>query len=482
MTLQEVLSALEDDQDDVLGIYIEPPESNVLSDEDSAEEDGGGFIDNLSGRQLRAGAEILVSTQRGECESDGLETSDKRVNSKRKKVKRVLPTWKDEDLCVKKSLFPDANYCDIGEKSPSEIFELFFDDELINFLILQSKDYAALQNFRNLNITAAEMKVFLGILILSGYNNVPSKRDYWDSSGDLRNEFVANAMRRDRFLQISRFLHCANNCQPNAEYKMWKLRPIMNMLKTRFLAMFRPEEHLDFDECMIEYFGRHPCKQFLRGKPIRFGYKVWSLNTTAGYLVNFDVYQGRNPASNSEYEKMVGKCAAPLLQMLDEIPQEKKNLAYKLYFDNLFTGFELLKELRSRGYGATGTIRENRIPKDCPIMPSKEIRNKQRGFYDKCLSEEDGILLVKWVDNSTVRVATTCHSIQPVAPVRRFSRAEMRNVRIPRPSVISEYNRYMGGTDRMDENVSYYRIGIRGKKWWWCIFTWLTDTHYFARR
>ncbi|XP_046401626.1 piggyBac transposable element-derived protein 3-like [Ischnura elegans] len=362
MTLQEVLSALEDDQDDVLGIYIEPPESNVLSDEDSAEEDGGGFIDNLSGRQLRAGAEILVSTQRGECESDGLETSDKR-----------------------------------------------------------SKDYAALQNFRNLNITAAEMKVFLGILILSGYNNVPSKRDYWDSSGDL--------------------------------------------------PMFRPEEHLDFDECMIEYFGRHPCKQFLRGKPIRFGYKVWSLNTTAGYLVNFDVYQGRNPASNSEYEKMVGKCAAPLLQMLDEIPQEKKNLAYKLYFDNLFTGFELLKELRSRGYGATGTIRENRIPKDCPIMPSKEIRNKQRGFYDKCLSEEDSILLVKWVDNSTVRVATTCHSIQPVAPVWRFSRAEMRNVRIPRPSVISEYNRYMGGTDRMDENVSYYRIGIRGKKWWWCIFT-----------
>ncbi|XP_046404157.1 piggyBac transposable element-derived protein 3-like [Ischnura elegans] len=398
MTLQEVLSALEDDQDDVLGIYIEPPESNVLSDEDSAEEDGGGFIDNLSGRQLRAGAEILVSTQRGECESDGLETSDKRVNSKRKKVKRVLTTWKDEDLC--------------------------------------SKVFAALQNFRNLNITVAEMKVFLGILILSGYNNVPSKRDYWDSSGDLRNEFVVDAIRRDRFLQISRFLHCANNCQPNAEDKLWKLRPIMNMLKKRFLAIFRPEEHLDFDECMIEYFGQHPCKQFLRGKPFRFGYKVWSLNTTAGYLVNFDVYQGRNPASNSEYEKM---------------------------------------ELRPRGYGATGTIRENRIPKDYPIMPSNEIRNKQRGFYDKFLSKEDGILLEKWVDNSTARVATTCHSIQPVAPVRRFSRAEMRNVRIPRPSVISEYNRYMGGTDRMDENVSCYRIGIRGKKWWWCIFTWLVD-------
>ncbi len=27
----------------------------------------------------------------------------------------------------------------------------------------------------------------------------------------------------------------------------------------------------------------------------------------------------------------------------------------------------------------------------------------------------------------------------------------------------------------MDENVYLYRIGIRGKKWWWSIFTWLID-------
>jgi len=33
----------------------------------------------------------------------------------------------------------------------------------------------------------------------------------------------------------------------------------------------------------------------------------------------------------------------------------------------------------------------------------------------------------------------------------------------------------MGGTDRMDENIAMYRIGIRGKKWWWPLFTWLLD-------
>ncbi|KAI4454183.1 hypothetical protein MML48_10g00021478 [Holotrichia oblita] len=33
----------------------------------------------------------------------------------------------------------------------------------------------------------------------------------------------------------------------------------------------------------------------------------------------------------------------------------------------------------------------------------------------------------------------------------------------------------MGGTDLMDENIACYRIGIRSKKGWWSIFTWLLD-------
>jgi len=37
------------------------------------------------------------------------------------------------------------------------------------------------------------------------------------------------------------------------------------------------------------------------------------------------------------------------------------------------------------------------------------------------------------------------------------------------------YNKYMGGTDQMDENIARHRIGIRGKKWWWSLFTWLID-------
>ncbi|KAI4469773.1 small nuclear ribonucleoprotein sm d2 [Holotrichia oblita] len=57
-TLEEALQMVF--SDDIDEIYIEPPDAAILTDEDSGEEDGGGVIDNLSGAQLRAPAEILI--------------------------------------------------------------------------------------------------------------------------------------------------------------------------------------------------------------------------------------------------------------------------------------------------------------------------------------------------------------------------------------------------------------------------------------
>ena len=46
---------------------------------------------------------------------------------------------------------------------------------------------------------------------------------------------------------------------------------------------------------MEPYYDHHPSKQFIRGKPIRFGYKQWCMVTAAGYLVKYGPYTGKNP-------------------------------------------------------------------------------------------------------------------------------------------------------------------------------------------
>jgi hypothetical protein len=199
------------------------------------------------------------------------------------------------------------------------------------------------------------------------------------------------------------------------------------------------------------------------------------MNTVDGYLVNFEVYQGLNPRRNVTYEENFGKCAAPLVQMIEDMPCEKRSLPYHLYFDNLFTGVKLLGFLKNRGYASTGTIRENRVPKDCPLPAKKDMMKMRRGSFESRLCKDDGIIITRWVDNAVVTIASTGHGALPLANVQRYSQAEKKRIYVNRPCNIGEYNKYMGGTDRMDENVAQYRIGIRGKKWWWSLFTWLID-------
>ncbi|OAF64447.1 hypothetical protein A3Q56_07852, partial [Intoshia linei] len=50
--------------------------------------------------------------------------------------------------------------------------------------------------------------------------------------------------------------------------------------------------------------------------------------------------------------------------------------------------------------------------------------------------------------------------------VQRWCKKDKIRRWLPIPNCVYFYNQHIGGTDR---------IGIRGKKWWWCIFTWMLD-------
>lgn len=51
-------------------VYIKPNNTGVLTDEDSADEDVIGLIDNLSGRQLTGNAEAILHDGRRTTEND----------------------------------------------------------------------------------------------------------------------------------------------------------------------------------------------------------------------------------------------------------------------------------------------------------------------------------------------------------------------------------------------------------------------------
>ncbi|KAJ4427183.1 hypothetical protein ANN_24799 [Periplaneta americana] len=66
-----------------------------------------------------------------------------------------------------------------------------------------------------------------------------------------------------------------------------------------------------------------------------------------------------------------------MVSMLNELPEEQKPQSFWIYFDHVFTRVKLLVHLKNSGYGATGTIHENRISKDYSLTSSKEIKKKK---------------------------------------------------------------------------------------------------------
>ncbi|XP_046677586.1 piggyBac transposable element-derived protein 3-like [Homalodisca vitripennis] len=123
---------------------------------------------------------------------------------------------------------------------------------------------------------------------------------------------------------------------------------------------------------------------------------------------------------------------------------------------------------------ATGTVRANRTEK-CPLNDKKMMSIRERGSFESYIDKSDNIAAVAWKDNSVVTLLSNEHGVAPLGEAKRYSVTERKKVSIPQPYRIAQYNRNMGGVDLMDNKISNYRIGVRGKRWYIPIVLWLFD-------
>lgn len=161
-------------------IFTEPPEVNVLTDQDSDYENGAGAVDNLSVRHLLAPAEIMLENNEiiGGYENSGLSTSPTLlvtpVNTSRppkmSHTSTKFPLINNDDFIIQKENwvenrkkptqkwitgdfddrvqdFPKPHYNYLSNKTSMELFELFFTDEIIDLLVKETKKIYFVQKF-----------------------------------------------------------------------------------------------------------------------------------------------------------------------------------------------------------------------------------------------------------------------------------------------------------------------------------------------
>ncbi len=203
---------------------------------------------------------------------------------------------------------------------------------------------------------------------------------------------------------------------------------------------------------MVPYYGRHSTKQYIHGKPVRYGYKVWALCTSDGSYVYFEPYCGTF-TQVEDYKTIGGQGPNVVLDLA-----EKSMLVpgSHIFMDNLFTSIALLDELSRLQIGGTGTVRQNRLNK-IPLKTKKQMEHKStsRGYHEACYSSDQ--VIVAWRDNKAVYINSNHSGVEPVGSCSRYNRTERKHVAVPIPRCIVDYNASMGGVDLLDNLVSCYR-------------------------
>lgn len=499
------------DIDEEIDIAYIPPNVDELTDEENIDDNEMGDIQNLP-RDLAGTFDIMTpeddeSTPSSDTEKNIVEISDiqnrsntfdiitvslesetkpssstkKRVielnksnNKKQKTQEPVDVIWGKTSIDYER--FPkntqEQDIQNISEnlhgKSPYEFFKLFVDEEVMQTIVDFSMKYALIEkNNAGFIMNLDDLEVFFGILILSGYHTLPQVHMYWSTDADKGVQIVKDSMSRNKFYSIKENLHLSDNNKLDKTDKFAKLTPVFDLINQKFKQFGIFAHNLSIDEQMVPYFGKHSAKMFIKGKPVRFGFKLWCLASADGYLFHFIPYSGK-----SDKERVFGLGGEVITSLLGQLENPNN---HKVYFDNFFTSYTLMVHLQKQGFFATGTVRANRIQK-CPVEPNKSIAKKTRGTYDARYDYTNDISLVRWNDNAVVTVMSNFESVEPIVYVPRYNRKERKDVQVPQPNMIQKYNKYMGGVDLHDNGVANYRIKIRGKKWWWPLFSNLIDS------
>ena len=358
-------------------IVVLPPEAG---DDGAAASDTEDVPDDLGNEEPFEAA--------GEFEVDGLSDSSSSEDDEplAKRSKPEERRWRKRvafDKALEKSpLAIDLleEYPELLTATPYNHWRNFFTEDMLTNIVTQTELYARRdQNNVQFSLQRSDLNAFLGTILLSGYNCLPHEDHYWSNSEDLGVDIVSENISRATFRSIKKYIHFADNQNLEVGNKVAKIAPLYTALNEAFVQFGVFHEDLSVDESMVPYFGRHSSKQFIRGKPIRFGYKLWSLCGADGFPYHLKVYTGKEAGATTN-TPLGTRVVEHMVKVVKENGDVK---CHHMYFDNFFTSYALLSSLSKDGMQATGTIRDNRTGganKD--LKTTKAMKKAPRGDFD----------------------------------------------------------------------------------------------------
>ena len=398
----------------------------------------------------------------------------------------------------------------ITGEDPLSYFMYFLPDSFLCNLAQWTNEYAeqrkqcgdakVMSRWKDLHLTDhTELLAFFGIHLHLGMCSPPEIRDLW-SQDDLfeRVQGVCSAMSHERFSMINRNLHCNSpeierqvreytaqvskaKEQKHAQHadvdlkpdqgkpdRLIKVRPLLTMLREKFMGAIVPEEEVAIDEAMIGFKGRLAILQYTPLKPTKRGIKVWVLACESGYVYNFDVYTG----------KVDGKVCKDLGErVVLDLSDPLSHKGYTVYCDRFFTSPSLAESLWKQGTHICGTVNSTRkgLPSSVSKPTLKKMKMKRGDSFTMQSNAQSEMCLSAWMDSKPVTVLSTGMDVKQDSVLRRVDKAKLRDS-VGCPTAVKKYNKHMGYVDQADAFRSSYMMGRKSVRWWTRVFWYCIDT------
>lgn len=398
-------------------------------------------------------------------------TSNSILESKWKSVDE--PDIEPPQLLFKPKRTPGPQLISTASFSVLQYFELFFSQPVMQKIVDHSNIFGAMRHEARKrkwkDITVADLKSFIAMVIYMGIVKCFNLQDYWRMSDVYSLPYPAKIMSRTKFLTISWALHLSDpkvdaendKKKGTPQYDpLCKIKPLYQDIRDACKASFHPHQNISIDERMVASKARHGLIQYI-SEPTKWGYKLFVLaDSLCAYTWDFFIYAGK-----VKTEQRKGISYDSVMMLVDE---RVLGTGYKLFVDNFYTSPILFRDLLSKKIGACGTIRPNRINHTETEAPRGNIR----------WFREDGLLFVEWKDKRDVLMCSTFHKAYNGETVKRTvkGKGSVWGVKeFPVPGAVLDYNKYKGGEDVSNALIGYYTVFRQTKKWYRSFFYHFVD-------
>ena len=97
-----------------------------------------------------------------------------------KKNKKLENAFPEDILEPLEEAHPEILYL-----APYDLFKLYFDEDVYSLITIEFERYTKQKLNHSFSLSVADLDVFLGIVLLSGYNSLPQERLYRSNDEDV---------------------------------------------------------------------------------------------------------------------------------------------------------------------------------------------------------------------------------------------------------------------------------------------------------